>query len=104
MAGSKKKSNKTRCAHRYNPGFVPKTRTPALARYDNKPLQSWDCDDFAEYIFDNCTPDKKFVGDGTFISEDDVILDYLEEIPRKYSRVYLYGVFELIKGGIRVEK
>ena len=89
----------------YNPEFIPKTRNPAYSSYDNKPLKKWSCDDFAEYIFDNSTFGGTFNPEGTFLDTDTYMEEYLEDLPKiKSQRVFLYGVFEMLKARIRLFK
>lgn len=60
--------------------------------YSNKRLTEWNSDDFVEFVFDNCDSNGNFVF-GNFLDGT----DYLNYIPKHYARVYLYGVWEVLK-------
>ena len=84
----------------YNPELIPSIRKPVFASYDNKKLKNWNCDDFADYIFDNQDAKGELQTEGTFFN--DTILEYIKAMPQHYQRVYLYGVFELFKSRLRL--
>ena len=79
----------------YDPELIPVVRKPVFACYDNKKIKNWIADDFAEYVFDNSDSQNKVQFSTTFFN--DSIIEYLEEIPKNYARVYLYGVFALFQ-------
>jgi len=73
---------------------IPKERHPQYASYDNKKLSNYKHDDFADLVFDQCDLDMNLCCDkDSFLNE----IEMLEYIPKYYSRVYLYGVWECIK-------
>lgn len=86
----------------YDPELIPSMRKPAYNSYDNKKLENWDCDDFVTYVFDHQNSKGELVAEGTFFN--DTILQYFEGMPQNYQRVYLYGVFELLKSRMNLFK
>jgi hypothetical protein len=67
--------------------------------YANKKVIDLDDDEFAEYVFDNCDLEYKFsVNDTVFKGYD---MFYLNHIPKAHPRVYLYGVWSVLKAMIK---
>ena len=68
--------------------------TNAGRSYGNRKLKEYTCDDFASYVLDN----EELNGSGR-ISEDSYLseIEYLQYIPNAFARVYLYGVWVLLK-------
>jgi hypothetical protein len=91
---------------------IPSTRKPVFASYDNKTLSKWKHDDFADYVFDQCheeypNPEKQDITVYTLAANEDSFLwdiPYLEHIPSLYTRVYLYGVWDIVKDVIKANK
>jgi len=94
----------------YDPELIPVVRKPVYASYDNKKLKNWTADNFADYVFDKCASPGKFAKNEKyifFVKESfifDSLAEYLEEIPPHFARVYLYGVFEMLKARISMFK
>jgi hypothetical protein len=80
---------------------VPSKRSPVYNCYDNKLLSQFDADDFAEFVFDNCDSEMNPRWDQKHFLYQIEMLDY---IPKNYPRVYLYGVGDVIKGAIKINK
>ena len=80
---------------------VPSKRSPVYNCYDNKLLSQFNSDDFAELVYDNCDLDINPCWDKKHFLYQIEMLDY---IPKNYSRVYLYGVWDVIKGAIKINK
>ena len=78
---------------------VPSKRKPVFHCYDNKTLARFTHDDFAEYVFDNMNLDGTF-DKNSFLCQ----IEMLDYIPDNYGRVYLYGVWDVVKEAIRVNK
>ena len=69
-------------------------RNPGYNSYDNKLLSEFDGDDFAELVFDNCDSNTKPCWDKKHFLYQIEMLDY---IPENYARVYLYGVWDVVR-------
>jgi hypothetical protein len=80
---------------------IPSKRMPVYISYDNKLLSKWDSDDFASFVLDRCDGNDKPCWDKKHFLYQIEMLDY---IPKDYARVYLYGVWEVIKGAIQPSK
>jgi len=80
--------------------IVPIKRTPRFSEYDNKPLCQFTHDDFASLCLDFI--DKEGNMDENIILFKKFDIDYLKYIPKNYSRIYLYGVWNIIEEIIRM--
>ena len=88
----------------YDLETIPKKRNPRWACYDNKPLKNWDSDDFANFIMDHSKNNGKFNASKTFLADDTNMCEILECTPENFSRIYLYGVWEVLKDRIKANK
>ena len=77
---------------------IVSNRIPVYSCYDNKKLSEFDHDDFASYVFDKC--DMNIIPQW---SKDHWLyqIEMLDYIPRSYARVYLYGVWDVVKDAIK---
>jgi len=73
---------------------IPSQRKPAYNSYDNKLLSKFDGDNFADLVFDNCDSNGKPCWDKKHFLYQIEMLDY---IPDNYARVYLYGVWGVVR-------
>ena len=90
-----------RSIYEIDPTKIVSFRKPVFNSYDNKPLSKFNCDDFANYIMDNTSVVTHIVEENYFTP---FIQKYLNSIPNLQGineRVYLYGVFEVIKSIMR---
>jgi len=74
---------------------IPSKRKPIFNCYDNKKLSEFDHDDFASYVLDHCDLDMNPRWDKKHFLYQIEMLDF---IPKNYSRVYLYGVWDTVSG------
>lgn len=76
------------------PDHVPYLEGKPTRSYGNKRLSEFSADDFAEFVFDNCDMNGK-----PCWNEDHFLyqIEMLDHIPENYARVYLYGVWEVLK-------
>jgi hypothetical protein len=75
---------------------IPSKNNPVCNSYDNKLLSEWDSDDFASFVLDRCDSNNKLPEDEKYFLFLYQIV-YLDYIPVNYARVYLYGVWEVVK-------
>ena len=73
---------------------IPSQRSPIYNSYDNKLLSKFNSDNFADLVFDHCDSNDKPCWDKKHFLYQIEMLDY---IPDNYPRVYLYGVWEVVK-------
>lgn len=73
---------------------IPSKRSPVYNSYDNKRLSKFNSDDFVELVFDLCDSNGKPTWDKKHFLYQIEMLDY---IPENYARVYLYGVWDVVK-------
>jgi hypothetical protein len=73
---------------------VPYPHNKHERSYSNKLLSNFNSDDFAEFVLDKCDS----VGTPCW-SKDHFLyqIEMLDYIPANYARVYLYGVWEVVK-------
>ena len=69
--------------------------------YSNKLLSEWDADEFADYVFDQCEGLARPAWDVKHWLHQ---LEYLDEMPKSYTRVYLYGVWQILQDVIKSNK
>jgi hypothetical protein len=79
---------------------IPSKRNPVYNSYDNKLLSKFSCDDFASLVFDLCDANGKLIWDKKHFLYQIEMLDY---IPENYARVYLYGVWQIVKETLLIE-
>lgn len=79
--------------------FTPTFRRKGGASYEGKKLRDWTGDDFADYIFKRTGADGDFKFEPTkvFFGLDTSFCNMLEATPRKFQRIYFYGVWEVLK-------
>jgi len=89
-------SNKPKTIFEIDPNFTPSKRVDIYNCYDNKPLKKWSSDDFASYILD-CSNSNGTVFENYF---SDCLKHYFDTLPLLKGineRVYLYGIYSIIK-------
>lgn len=80
--------------------IIPFPSKNQFSNYDNKLLKDYDCDDFASLIIDACDCTGQLANCRQNPLLDDYDIPYLKCIPKEFSRVYLYGVWMVLKGHI----
>jgi hypothetical protein len=94
----KENLNKPKRMDDIDPNIVLSVKNPPFNSYDNKKLNEWDADDFVEYIKMKSNIDLTHMD--TYF--DICCKDYFEDLPKLSNpRVYLYGVWVLIKEYIK---
>jgi len=76
---------------------IPNKNEIVFNSYDNKLLSKFTCDNFADIVFDNLDAKGKPCWNKKHFLYQIEMLDY---IPENYSRVYLYGVWDVVKPAI----
>lgn len=69
--------------------------------YSNKLLSEFDSDDLADYVFDQCDGASNTCWDEKHWLYQ---LECLDEIPKSYARVYLYGVWQVLQDILKTKK
>jgi hypothetical protein len=71
--------------------------------YSGKQLKQFTYDMFADMILDCCDHKGELVKDSNKLTNN-YELKYLDHIPKTFARVYLYGVWEVIRDCIKMNK
>ena len=80
--------------------IIPCSREKEFSCYDNKMLKDYNSDDFASFIMDCCDNTGQIAKDAHNILLDNYDIYYLSTIPKEFTRVYLYGVWMILKSHI----
>lgn len=80
------------------PDHIPVAALDTWACYDNKKLSQFTHDDFAEFVFDQLDSQNDLSDGNTFIHIYEPARRYIKEAKNiPYMRVYLYGIWDVVK-------